>query len=240
MRARQMRTGRTTAHPTVHTSAEARSELVVLARSRSLCSHLRRVFGERLLITRSWPGLGSLAAEVLLIDLAMLSGATWSDLVRFSRQQDRPALLLIDHLGVDRRMLARVAADELLAAKADVALITHAIQEHLREGVFHVAANAVSSLDEVPYPLGRFLSAAFTDSCSRVGRLATAYGFKQSTLRNQWRRVRADPTLRLEDVLGCVAVVKAQSRTMSNEELRTAVNQLIRRMFGRSIQEPTG
>lgn len=70
-----------------------------------------------------------------------------------------------------------------------------------------------------------------------MGRLATAYGFNQSTLRNQWRRVRADPTLRLEDVLRCVALAKVQSRTMSNQDLRTVVNQRIRRMFGRLMQE---
>lgn len=239
MREPQIPAGRPTVSPIFHAPVEDRAELVAMTRSRSLCSALLRTFGDRLLVTRSWPAPGSLAADVLLIDLAILGGSACFDLVRLSRQRYRPSLVLIDHHKVDRRTLARVAADELLPAEADIALVTHALQEHSWDAVFHAAANTLTSFDRVPYPLNRFLSAAFTDRCSRVGRLATVHGFKQSTLRNQWRRVRADPSIRLEDVLGVCGALRGKSGTMSNEKLRTELEQLIEHMLGKSVQFQT-
>lgn len=216
-----------------------RTPLGVVTTDHGLSERLVAEFHDRLTVARSWPAPAMVTTEVLLIDLAAVHGAGWPTLERLSRQPGCPSLILLDHHAVSRVMLARVAAEVLLPGAPDALLVIDAIHEQSRDNVFRVAAATIMSAGQVPHPLVRFLAAAFTERCSRVGLLADSYGFKQSTLRNQWRRFRSDPKLRLEDILNEVAELRAWSAAVERNDLRPALDSLIARTLRSCARPPT-
>jgi uncharacterized protein (DUF433 family) len=135
----------------------------------------------------------------------------------------------LDDESMSREVLARIPADDLLPTEADAALIIATVERYTRNSVFRQAAASLTACDSLPHPLRRFLAAAFTGHHSKVSRLASSCRFKESTLRNQWRAFRQDPTLRLEDILRHVADLRARGE-LSIDELQVRVKRLVLRV----------
>lgn len=203
-----------------------RIPIVAVTTDRVLVQGLAEEFGAQFAALGTWPDPGVRAAEVLLIDLEVLPRSRWPQLVRRSRHTDRPEIVLIDDQEMPRAILARFAADELIAHDTGLAGIVTIAREHTIAYAFRETAEQIRADPRFPYPLNAFLGAACSDQIGRVGALADAYGFRHSTLRNQWRACRPDSSVRLEDVVRQLARLRALADRMPQHELRSLLKDL--------------
>lgn len=193
-----------------------------------LAERIRALFDGRVQITPGWVARARMPRYLLIIDVAALPLPVWRHAERWSRQPARPSLVLIDDGRLSRELLARVAADSLVPYDANDAELKDRIREHMWEHPFLTAAEKIRTTPDMPHPLSRFLSSAFTARCRKVSTLALSLGISQSTLRNQWVRFRSDPALRLEDVLHRVDDLRENTRQGVSGTVSCGLEDLVR------------
>jgi hypothetical protein len=198
---------------------------------------LRQAFMDSVQVTNVWPNPSLKATDVLLVDLRVVENSTLQRLQVWSHKRSYASLVLVDNPGISRETIARIWADALLPMEADPLLVVGAVMDHTRVGVFRAAAAEIMGSPSLPYPLVRFLSAALTERRTSVSRLSAAYGFKQPTLRNQWRVHRTDSATRLQDVLRHVARLRAQSGSMTVAELRSQLREYMMTILGSGLHD---
>jgi hypothetical protein len=202
-----------------------RPDELLITHDVDLAERVKAILGRRLAVSAAWDGR-QLPRHLLIVDISDLSRSAWQHMKRWSRQNSRASLVLIDDGCVDREHLATVTAEVLVPAHATDAGLKARIEEYEREHPFRVAAQMIRNAPELPHPLRPFLAAAFTTKCKTISTLAMSLGMSQSTLRNQWVRYRSDPAMRLEDVLHRIADTR-NARKEDRKTLHSSLQQLV-------------
>ena len=167
-------------------------------------------FGERITVARCLIGCLT-PTEVLIAEIGALSPNDALSLELLSRLMPRPSLVLLDDGHTSRAVLARIAADALLPLDAPADSLIRTIESCVWDTLFRLASGVVKL--NCPYPLSRYFSAALISHPTSVRLLAQRLGLSQSTLREQWGRIRADAGIRLEDVLHRIRDLRAHLAT---------------------------
>lgn len=203
------------------------SPLLLITADRDLAYALRKTFRGNLATTDDWPAAEGMPWDVLIVDVSGAQPSMWNHLERLSHQLVRPSIILLDDGLAPRERLARVSVEALVPLEECSTNMASRIEEHTSDHIFRAAAAQIRADSALPYPLVRFLAAAFTERCSRVNILARSLGTSQSTLRSQWRAVRSDPSLRLEDVVRHVTVLRERA-ARKEVDWRSDLHKLVR------------
>lgn len=197
---------------------------ILLTRNVDLAKRVKGILGRRIAVLPGWIAEGQRPGPLLIVDASALSPSEWDQMVRWSRVASRVGLVLVDDGRVSRERLARVAAEALVSSTATDRELKERIEEQMWDRPFRIAAQPVAAADQIPHPLGSFLANAFIHGVRKVRTLALSLGMSESTLRNQWRRYRSDPAMRLEDVLHRIHDLR---RTVHKEPNTTNTSSLI-------------
>lgn len=203
-----------------------RPATLLITRDASLADRISAALEGSLVVASSWPAHSRMPWDMLIVDLAGLPSSIWQHLER-SRHQSRPTVVLIDDGDTPRERLALVVADALIAADVCDNDLTERIKEHMWDHAFRVAARDIGSDAGIRHPLAPFLAAAFSVGCRKVGSLALALGFSESTVRSQWRVHRSDPSLRLADVLRRIDDIRDTARGRRNDSWHSDLQTLV-------------
>lgn len=177
--------------------------ILIASATPQLVTACRGAFGLRCRIaTRLQDDAGLLHGDVILVtDLTNLLHDTGTFLIGWSRRTNRGGIVVVAHDQSPANLLALVVADAYVALPVTPEAVVEAV--HCSSGVQlrQAAAYHIRDQSKAPYPLSKFLAEIILTDCNRVQILAHRHRLKGSTLRNQWRRFRSDPSVRLEDLM---------------------------------------